>query len=451
MAEAELTDADADTRLADGKSAALIGSSYPWYVIAVLVVAYIFSFLDRQILSLLVGPIKRDLGINDTRVSLLQGFAFAIFLGFGGIPIGRLVDTRRRLTIVSAGIAVWSLMTAACGLAGNFATLLLCRVGVGVGEATLTPSAYSLICDSVPPRRLGLGIGIFSIGAHVGSGLALILGAATIAWTSRHEVQLPFIGQLHGWQLVFFMVGLPGLLVALWAMSLREPIRVVQPHEAEPLPIAAVVAYFKQNAALLLRLYLCSAFASMASYGVMAWVPSLFIRSFGWSAVEIGRSYGLVNIVFGTLAVLSAGITGDFLISRGVRNGRLWIMAAAGPLAAAFAAAAPLVASPTLSLILFAPVTYFVTMVIIAAPPALQEIVPNRMRGTATAIGVLVVNLIGLGLGPTAVALVTDYVIGDEQKLRYALALVPPAAALLSCAFGLSALKPYKASRAARP
>ncbi len=422
------------------------GGAYAWYVVGVLVLAYTFSFLDRQILSLLVEPIKRDLGVNDTAVSLLQGFAFALLLALGGIPVGRRVDSGRRVTLVACGIALWSLMTAGCGLARSYSALLLCRMGVGAGESTLTPSAYSLLSDYFPPRRLGLALGAYSIGVYIGSGLALLLGAVLIARVAQLQPVLPLLGPVHAWQLIFLAVGLPGLAVALWAASLREPPRsdgaVAQP------PLAEVWRYFRSNARSLVCLNLCMAFAAMMNYAVNAWVPSFLIRSFGWTAVQAGRGYGVLIVICGSLGVVCGGLLGDWLVGRGVHDGRLRVMAGAALAAAPCAAAAPLLGGAWAALALLAPATFFVTMIIGSGPSALQELVPSRMRGLASAVAVLVVNLIGLGLGPTCIAAITDYVIGDERQLGRALAVAAPLMLLASAGFAFYGRRPYLRSRA---
>ncbi|HTH98888.1 MAG TPA: MFS transporter [Stellaceae bacterium] len=420
------------------------GTSYGWYVVAVLVVAYAFSFLDRQILSLLVEPIKHDLDLDDTEVSLLQGFAFALFLALGGVPIGRWVDSGRRVTIVAAGIASWSLMTAGCGLASGFAMLLLCRIGVGVGEAALTPSAYSLIGDCVPPSRMGLAIGIFNIGVYLGIGLALILGGAVIAGLGHASLTLPYVGSLHGWQLTFLAVGLPGLLVSLWVASLSEPERRGR---AATVPMAQVRAYFRTNAATLACLYLALACTAFMSYAYNAWVPSFLIRTFHWSVAEAGRSYGLSVLAAGTAGVLVGGVLGDFVSARRPDGNRMTLLAGTAIIGAGFTAIAPLMPDGRLALVLVACATFCSTVIISTAPAALQEMMPARMRGVAAAWGVLIVNLIGLGLGPTAIALVTDYVIGDERQIRYALATVPALALLASAGFAWAGRRPFLDSR----
>ena len=197
-----------------------------WYAVAVLVLAFVFSFVDRIVIALLVEPIKADLGISDFGIGLLQGFAFALFYALLGIPIGRLSDRVSRRGIIATGIAIWSLMTAACGLARSFFGLFLARVGVGVGEATLSPAAYSMISDYFPREQLGRALGVYQSGALLGAGIAFLVGGAAVQMLSVYDGQvLPVLGEVRMWQLAFFVVGLPGLLVALLMLTVKEPAR----------------------------------------------------------------------------------------------------------------------------------------------------------------------------------------------------------------------------------
>lgn len=426
---------------------------YAWYVVIVFVIAYTFSFIDRQILSLLVEPMKRDLMISDTQISLLLGIAFAIFYVTMGLPIGRLVDQKRRISIIAIGVFTWSVMTALSGTAKAYWQLFAYRMGVGVGEAALSPAAYSIISDYFPPKRLGIAIGVYGVGVYVGAGAALVIGAWAISWaTSIGDVELPIIGHVFSWQLVFFVVGLPGLLVALWVATLREPKR--RGHMRREIgedgverdvavPFKEVLAYLQDNAAAFLSMNVCFALLAMMAYGTAAWVPSFFIRTYGWTATEIGTIYGLIIMVFGTLGVVSGGALGDYVCSKGYKNGRIIVMMMTGVVTLPFAAIFPLMDDPYWALILVAPATYFATFTTGVGPSALMEMMPNQMRGFSSALSGLIVNLIGLGLGPTAIALVTDQVFQDVNMLRYSLAIVSPIVLGLGALCGLVALRPY--------
>jgi MFS family permease len=410
-----------------------------WGFLAAILAAYVLAFVDRQVLNLLVEPIKRDLHLSDTQVSLLQGLAFALFLSVAGLPVGRLVDRGRRTAILAAGAAFWSLAAATCGLARTYPQLLAARIGVAVGEA-VTPGGYSLIGDLFPPRRMGLAISLYQTGPYLGGGLALIGGGALVALAAHWS-----LFGIGGWRLVFVLVGLPGLAVALLLACLKEPARTGAARTAPP--PAEVAAYFRANLGAVVGLNLCTAAAATMSYGFSAWVPSFLIRTFHLAPPQVGAAYGPIVILGGAAGSLTAGLAGDWAVGRGWRAGRLGVMVAAVALAAPFAVAAALAPSAGLAFLLIAPTGYLVAVALAGAPAALQDITPPRMRGVQHALGILAVNLVGLGLGPTAVALVTDKVLRDETALRYALASVAPAALAVSALAGLAALHSYGSSR----
>ncbi len=217
-------------------------AKYSWYVVTVLMLAYVFAFLDRQIIALLVDPIKRDIGVTDFQMSLLLGPAFAFFYVTLGIPVGRLADRRSRRTIIGIGIAIWSVMTAACGLAKTFTHLFLARIGVGVGEATLQPCATSVISDYFPREKRGRAISVYSMVLGIGAGLAFVLGGQVVAAViDGPSIALPLIGEIYNWQIVFLIVGLPGLLVAGLMFTVKEPHRrdriTIDGQEPEQIPI----------------------------------------------------------------------------------------------------------------------------------------------------------------------------------------------------------------------
>jgi MFS family permease len=251
-----------------------------WYAVSVLTFAYIFSYIDRQILSLLVAPIRRDLHITDTQMSLLMGISFALFYTLFGFPVGRLADTSSRRNIITAGVFTWSLFTAACGVVSSYAHLFLMRVGVGVGEAALSPPAYSLLSECFPPNRRALALSVYATGMYLGAGLALMIGGIVVAHTGAGgTIALPLVGYaIFTWQLTFFLVGLPGLLVALLIRTVAEPARRER-RAAAAAPLSTVAAFVVKHRATFGCHHLAQSMLSLASYSASAWVPTFLIRT----------------------------------------------------------------------------------------------------------------------------------------------------------------------------
>lgn len=411
------------------------GRSYTWYVLAILLTAYIFSFIDRQILGLLVEPIKADLGVSDLQISLLQGLAFALFYSILGVPIGRLADTRSRRVVMGIGIAIWSFMTAISGLARNFTQLFLARMGVGVGEAALSPAAYSMLADYFPKQHLNRAISIYAMGTTLGSGLAYLIGGAIIAWVaSAGEINLPAIGDVAGWQLAFFVVGLPGLVIAVLLRTIKEPKRLglIQAEaapgspEATPqeLPISAAFDYIRTHARTYLTIFGGVSMISLLGYSVGMWWPSFFVRTYGWSVSQVGFAMGIIMLTAGTSGLFLGGWLGDRWTARGDKLANLKM-----PLiSAVFAGPATLAAtlSPTAEWALFfsVPSNFFLHFYLGCAIAALQKVTPNQLRAQVSALFLLCTNLVGLALGPFIVAFFTDVVFGDEAYLRYSLAVL---------------------------
>ncbi len=417
---------------------------YAWYVVALLTLAYVFSFIDRQILNLLVGPIQRDLGIGEKQMSLLMGLSFAVFYTFFGIPLGRLADTWSRRGLVVLGIAFWSLMTAGCGLTRRFWQLALARMGVGVGEASLSPAAYSLIADYFPPERRSTALGVYGMGIYIGSGLANILGGLVIKFASVQEnVILPLVGTVRSWQVVFFIVGLPGLLVALLLLTIREPARqgarrkaVANVSRVVAVPsLGEVWAYMSGNRGTFLCLYLGVAMACLSSYGVSSWLPTFFIRRHGWTAGDTGLVLGLMVGICGTAGMVTGGRLADWLRARGRSDANLRVALLGVVAWLPFGALYPIVSSGWWAAALVAPALFFSSMPFGLAPAAIQQLMPNTMRGQASAIYLFVINLIGLGLGPTVVATLTQDVFQDKNAVHLSLLVTGLTAHV--CAAGL--------------
>ncbi len=426
---------------------------YAWYVVAVLTLAYVVSFIDRQILGLLVDPIQRDLGIGEKQISLLMGLTFAVFYTLFGVPLGRLADTRSRRMIISAGIGVWSLMTAGCALAKHFWQLALCRVGVGVGEAALSPSAYSLIADYFRPERRSTAMSVYSMGIFVGSGLAFILGANVAQFSAAQEsYDLPLIGSIRSWQLVFLIVGLPGLAVALLLYTIREPTRKGARRlprgaaAATPASARAVWEYLRDNCGTFMCLNLGIAMITLNTYGMSSWVPSMFIRRYGWTVKETGNVFGLIVGTAGTLGIVIGGRVADWLSEKGYGDATLRVAGFAALAWLPFGASYALVPSATWSAVLIAPAMFFSSMPFGVAPAAIQRMMPNTMRAQATAVYLFVINLIGMGLGPTAVAALTEDVFQDKKAVHYSLAIVGTISQAIAGILLCAGLKRYRRS-----
>jgi MFS family permease len=424
---------------------------YAWYVVGVLTLAYVFSFIDRQILTLLVGPIRRDLAINDTQMSLLMGLSFAVFYTLFGIPLRRLADAHSRRLIITAGLIVWSLMTAGCGLARRYWHLAVMRMGVGVGEASLSPAAYSLIADYFRPDSRATALSVYSMGIYLGGGLATLLGGLVVEFASgRDDLTLPLIGATRPWQLVFFAVGLPGLLVALLFFTVQEPARQgVRLAKAgtptPPVPLREVWVYVRDNG----RTFLCHnvgiAFLSFSAYGAGSWIPTLLIRRHHWTASHAGMLFGVLLMVCGPLGIVLGGHLADRLRHRGHVDSTMRVALLGAVAWLPFGIYSVMPTSHGLAALL-APAWICTSVPFGVAPAAIQEMVPNRMRGQASAIYLFVINLIGLGLGPTTVALVTDYVFHDDNTVHVSLLIVEGLAHLVAIALIGLGLKPYRRS-----
>ena len=406
---------------------------YAWYVVAALTFVYIFSFIDRQILNLLVGPIRRDLGISDTQMSLLMGFSFALFYTVCGIPLGWLADRFSRRSIIAVGFVFWSIMTAGCGLAQNFSQMLMMRMGVGVGEAALSPSAYSLISDYFPKEKRATAISVYSMGIYLGSGLAFLLGGMVVSLASKQGMwDLPMVGQTRPWQVIFFIVGLPGVLLALLMYTIREPVRrglkMVQAADGTMkqanVPITEIFTYTLANWKTFVCHTIGFALLSFSSYGASAWIPTMYVRNFGWTASKAGIVYGLVVGIFSTLGVALGGLVADKMATRGYRDATMRVGFIVAIAWFPFGMLYPLVTNATLSILLLIPSAFLASAPFGVAPAAIQQIMPNEMRGQASAIYLFVINLIGLGIGPTAVALTTDYFFHNDNKVNLSLLIV---------------------------
>ena len=422
---------------------------YAWYVVSVLMLCYAFSLIDRQILSLLVAPMKRDLQISDTRIGLLQGLSFALFYTLAGLPLGKLADVHSRRRIITAGVVAWSIMTVVCSTARSFWSLFFARMGVGVGEAALSPAAFSLIADSFPPRQLGLALSVYSMGIYLGSGLAMIVGGSVVQGLShRPEIALPLLGTIASWRATFLVVGLPGLLVALLTLTIREPQRralllSANGRAAEP-SFREVLEQLRRRARSFAGISLGMVFQAVSGYAFLAWGPTFFERTYGWTVGQAGRTLGILALTFGCFGMYVGGWLCDHWQRRGIAEAplRVGVLSAAGT-AVAFPLAL-LVGSATWSTVLLAAAIFVLAFPIGSSYAALQLIFPNQLRGQVSALFLFTLSLGGLSLGPLVPGLLTDYLFRNDKMIASSLALTIAVASVLMWALFLTTYRPYR-------
>jgi MFS family permease len=420
------------------------GQRYAWYVVAVLTIANVSGFVDRQILSLLVRPIQRDFGISDTQMSYLLGLSFAIFYSVLGIPIARWADRSSRRAIMGGGVALWSVFTSLCATASTFGRLFVMRLGVGVGEASLQAPGVSLISDYFPRERLSRAMSVYSLGIFVGSGLAYLIGGWVVGFAAAEgRVQLPFIGAVHPWQTVFLVVGLPGLVIAALIFGLREPARRavdVRPQES----IGVFVRHIADNKAAYASHGIGFAVSGAVNFALASWIPTLLVRAFAWNEGRAGIVQGSLTITVGVAGVLVGGRIADAYVARGKIDGpmRVGILGAVGMLVSA--TAFPLMPTAALAVAWLAVVNFFAAFPWGAASAAAAEMAPLRLRAQSVALFFLLLNLISQTLGPLSVGLFNDHVFGRGAGVRYSIAIVSSVGMLLTIIFLSAGLAAYR-------
>ncbi len=398
-------------------------------------VAYLFSYVDRQILSMLVGPIKADLGLTDTELSLLHGLAFALFYTVFGIwPIGTWADKGNRRNIIAGGVFLWSLMTALCGRMTSFAGLFAARVGVGVGEAALTPTAYSMLADYFPPEKRGRALGLFSMGVYFGIGVAIMVTGALVQYVSRlPPIDLPLIGEVRGWQIPFLLLGPPGILVALWMMTVQEPPR--RGTIAELPSFGAVISHLLAHRSFYLNFFFGVSCLTLLFNGIAFWFPAHLMRSFGVDALFVAFTYGPIMFFAGAAGILAGGILADRWRASGNKTAEIRVALVSALCLWPVSIATFQVDNVTYALILAVPTLFLSSFPFGAASSAIQLVTPNQLRARVSAIYLLIINIIGIGLGATVASAISDYVFADENRIGDGISIVAllsaPVAALL--------------------
>lgn len=389
---------------------------YRNYVLGLLLLVYVVNFIDRSILSILNQPIKESLGVSDTAMGFLGGVAFALFYTFLGIPIARMADRGSRKTILAVCLAVWSGMTALCGVTGNFMQLLAARIGVAVGEAGGSPPSHSMISDLFPPSRRATAFGIYALGIPIGTMLGYLFGG--------------WINEAFNWRVAFFLVGLPGVLLAIIVqLTLKEPTRGAFDRETKQ---SDAVPEFRAVLAFLWRLKsfryvsLGAALHAFVFYGVGFWLPAMFYRSHGMDTKAMGQALFLIGFA-GMAGTFLGGYATDRLGSRDFRW-YVWSPALTTLVSVPFCLYSYLSGNATLALWVYA-IPYFLLATYLGPTFSVaQTLVGSRMRATASSILIFVISLIGIGIGPQFVGIASDVLnahsgLGNEA-LRWALVVI---------------------------
>jgi MFS family permease len=409
-------------------------SSYAWYVVGVLVLATVLSYTDRQILSLLVDPIRHDLTISDTQVGLLIGTAFALVYGVAGLPFGWLADRLRRRDLIVAGISLWSLGTVCCGLSHDFPQFFAARLLVGIGEAVLTPASISMISDSFPPRKRGSATSVFLMGMAMGAGGSILFGGLILRLVDSGVLRGTFLDGQTSWRVVLLLLGILGIVPALIVSSLREPERqrsdlLPDPQLApsQPVPVATpnecTVVPRASDWVRLAPLFLALGTTSLVDNAVLAWTPSLLVRGFGMPASQVGPLLGTLLMIGGGFGMLAGGFLSNRARLTGYRGGRITVALFSAALTAPITT---LVLTGSINIVL-AGVTLYVFLSCVGAAVGtltLLDLVPNRRHGLVMAVSFFLNVALGAGVGPVAVGIAADHLRLAGSGIGFAIFLI---------------------------
>ncbi len=422
-----------------------------WYTVFVLMLCYTLSYADRQILAFLVGPLKQDLHISDTEVGLLQGVAFALVYTLFGLPMGALADRFSRRNLVAFGVTVWSLATALCSVARSFPWLAAARMGVGIGEATLSPCAFSMITDSFPKERLSGALSVYTMGIQLGSGLALVIGGLVAQAVSQMApVALPVAGFIPAWRVTFLIVGAPGLLVALVLLSVREPRRQALLLNAQgvavPLSVPQVLMQIRRRWRAVAGLAAMIGCQATCNYALLGWGPTFFERLHHWPKDRTGLVLGLTTLGCGCCGLFVGGQLSDRWHGRGIADAplRVGLISLAGLMLTLVPAMLVSQAAWTVALLL--PAVFCIGLPIGCGYAAVQLIFPNQARGRVSAVVIFAVALISLAVGPVLPGFLNDHLFHDGLRVGASIAITVALAALVGILVTLATLRPYRAA-----
>jgi MFS family permease len=429
------------------------GEKYPsaavaWYGLALLVLCYFMYFVDRNILSLLVGPVRHDLDINNSQMGLLQGYTVSVFNGLMAAPFGWWADRRSRRNTLVFGVTLWAASTVASGFTDTFDQLLITRMGLGIGEAALSPAAFALISDYFPKANRGLAVGVYGIGGFAGIGLSYLIGGAVLAaFKGKNSVALPLLGETSLWHAAFITVGAITLILsAVIATTMREPPRLTNRETSVEEPF---FGHLRQHWAafwLVIGGYIC---LGTLAIGWFAWLPTYFIREFKMAPASVGFQVGSVTTIAGVLGAVAGGYIADWLMRINARGGKLptllmmflaWIPCAVGLL---------LSTSVALSLVLVFIFTFADGIGFMQYANVMQEMFPSTMRARSIAAWNVCNSTISYGLGPLLMGGAMDYIFAGDSAARDTLGFVSLPIILIGATCAWFGRKPYDRARLA--
>mgnify|MGYP003600576771 FL=1 len=427
-------------------------NAYAWYVVLLCMLAYIFSFIDRQILALMIEPIKADLNLSDTQFSLLHGLAFSLFYAFMGLPLAYLADRFSRPKIIAVGIVFWSIATALCGLSKSFIQLFFSRMGVGVGEATLSPAAYSMFSDMFSKDKLGRAVAVYSSGSFVGGGIAFLVGGYVIGLLKNMSlIEVPLLGAIKAWQMAFILVGLPGVFIGLlFVLTVRDPQRKGQRLDAqgyvEKTSMKKAFKFIKKHRTTFGCHYFGFTFYAMALYCLISWTPAFYMRKYGLTPTEAGYMLGTVMLVANTLGVFCAGWLNDWFIQKGRKDAPMitGVMGIVGLIIPMIVFTQ--VSELWLSVALLVPAMFFASFPMPISTTAMQMLAPNQIRAQISAVFLLISNLVAVGIGTTLVALMTDKIFGNPLMVGMSLSIVGACSCVMAFILLKKGCKAFSAS-----
>lgn len=421
---------------------------YAWFVVSLLVLAYAFGVVDRIVIGLLTQSIKADLSLSDTELGLIQGLAFSLFYAMFALPVGLLVDRWKRVPVLWSGVLIWSLATVACGFAGGFATLFLARVFVGAGESTTIPGSSSMIADYFPPAERARAYGVFNMGGSIGIGIAYLLGSIAIELAGSVQALAPdVLGAFRQWQIVFFLVGAPGILLALlMAVAIREPARRGGAPTTAKISLIPLWREMRTNRVALIAIMFGAVMNVMIVNAQLAWFPTLFFRVHEWTPAQVGKALALVGVPFGLFSAITAGWALSWLVKRGRDDGPILVMGLQCTVWAIFGPLKCFAPTPELALAGHVMTSLFATWAITAALTALNLVTPNQLRGQIVAVYMLLFAFAGVALGSVTVGVLNDRVFTGPTGVASSLALVCAAGGLIGIALLLHGRSAYIAA-----